>query len=136
MADRGSSPRADGSPSFLQGLKIVLATLSSAFHTRLDLFVTELEEERERLKQTLMLTLLIFFGLSFGFILLTIFIVALFWDSGWIVAIGCLAGVYLSIGVIAALKLRNSMLARPGLFPATLGELGKDRDRLRESSRE
>jgi len=136
MADRGSSPGADGSPSFLQGLKVLLATLSSAFHTRLEIFVTELEEERERLKQTLVLTLVIFFGLSFGLILLTIFIVAIFWERGWIVAIGCLAAIYLGIGVVAAMKLRSALLTRPGLFPATLSELGKDRDRVRDSSRE
>jgi uncharacterized membrane protein YqjE len=137
MAGTGSSSGpADGSPGFLQSLKVVLASLSAAFHTRLELFVTELEEERERLKQTLLLTLLVFFGLSFGFILLTIFMVALFWERGWIAAIGCLAALYLAIGILAALKLRSALLTRPGLFPATLSELGKDRDRLRASSRE
>ena len=108
-----------------------MALLTSALHTRLDLFVTELEEERERLKQALVLTLLLFFGLSFGFILLTIFIVALFWDKGWIAAIGCLSAVYLGIGVVAAMKLRSAILHRPGLFPATLAELAKDSERLR-----
>jgi len=136
MVDSGSSPGAGGSPSFLRGLKILLAALSSGFHTRLELFVTELEEERERLKQTLLLTLLIFFGLSFGFILLTIFIVALLWERGWIIAIGCLSAIYLGIGLVAAMKLRSALLMRPGLFPATLTELGKDRDRLKISSRE
>lgn len=137
MAGAGStSGPADRSPGFLQGLKALVAALSAAFHTRLELFVTELEEERERLKQTLVLTLLVFFGLSFGLILFTIFIVALFWERGWIAAIGGLAAIYLGVGVIAALKLRSALLTRPGLFPATLSELGKDRDRLRASARE
>jgi len=114
----------------------LLAILSSAFHTRLELFVAELEEERERLKQTLVLMLLLFFGLSFGFILLTIFIVAIFWEQGWIAAVGCLAAVYLGIGITACIKLRSALLQRPGLFPATLAELGKDRDHLRSSTRE
>ena len=136
MFDRDRATGTDSAPGILHGFKTVLAVLSSMLHTRLDLFVTELEEERERLKQTLVLTLLLFFGLSFGFILLTIFIVALFWDKGWIAAIGCLGAVYLGIGVAAAMKLRSAFLHRPGLFPATLAELGKDRDRLRASSRE
>ncbi len=131
-----SSGPAEGSPGLLQSLKAALAALSAAFHTRLALFVTELEEERERLKQTLVLTLLVFFGLSFGLILLTIFIVAVFWERGWIAAIGCLAGLYLLIGIVAALKLRSALLTRPGLFPATLSELAKDRDRLRGSRHE
>jgi uncharacterized membrane protein YqjE len=132
MADRDTG----GSPGFFPSLRGLLAILSSALHTRLELFVTELEEERERLKQTLVLMLLLFFGLSFGFILLNIFIVAIFWEQGWIAAIGCLAAVYLAIGIVAALKLRGSLLQRPGLFPATLAELGKDRDHLRAPSRE
>jgi uncharacterized membrane protein YqjE len=137
MAGAGSNAGpGDGSPGFLRSLKAALAALSAAFHTRLELFVTELEEERERLKQTLLLTLLVAFGLSFGLILLTIFLVAVFWERGWIAAIGGLAALYLGIGIVAGLKLRSALLTRPGLFPATLSELSKDRDRLRASSRE
>ena len=136
MFDRDRATGTDGEPGIFRGFKTALAVLSSMLHTRLDLFVTELEEERERLKQTLVLTVLLFFGLSFGFILLTIFIVALFWDKGWIAAIGCLSAIYLGVGIAAAMKLRSAFLQRPGLFPATLAELGKDRDRLRASSRD
>ncbi len=136
MFDRDRATGTDGEPGILHGFKSALAVLSSMLYTRLDLLAAELEEERERLKQTLVLTLLLFFGLSLGSILLTIFIVALFWDKGWIAAIGCLSAVYLGVGIAAAMKLRSAFLTRPGLFPATLGELGKDRDCLRASSRE
>ena len=114
----------------------MLAGLSSALHTRLDLFVTELEEERERIKQAVILTLLLLFGFTFGIVLLTIFLVALFWQNGWIAAIGALALLYFAVGAGAAIKLRSAILRRPGLFPATLAELGKDRDHLRASTRE
>jgi uncharacterized membrane protein YqjE len=133
MADRPSDPGASRGPGHLHWIKTALAVLSSILHTRLELFVAELEEERERLKQTLVLTLLGVFGLSFGFILFTIFLVALFWDRGWIAAIGVLSGVYLVVGLGAIIKLRSAFLTRPGLFPATLAELGKDRDELRAS---
>lgn len=131
--DSANSARATG---FLDTCKAVVAALTSALHTRLELFVTELEEERERLKRTLLLTLLLFFGLSLGFILLNIFAVALFWQKGWIFALGALAGLYLGIGAFAAVMLRRKILTRPGLFPATLAELGKDRDQLKASRRE
>ena len=131
MVDSGSRPGGADSPGILQSLKMLSATLASAFHTRVELFVTELEEERERLKQTLVLTLLVVFGLSMGFVLLTIFLVALFWQQGWIGAIGGLSFIYLGVATIAAFKLRNVFLRRSGLFPATLAELGKDRDRLK-----
>ncbi|HEX9788732.1 MAG TPA: phage holin family protein, partial [Candidatus Binatia bacterium] len=99
-------------------------------------FVTELEEERERIKQTAILLLLAILGASLGFILFNIFLVALFWERGWIAAIGVLALVYFGVAVAAALKLRSAILQRAGLFPATLAELGKDRDHLRASARE
>jgi uncharacterized membrane protein YqjE len=136
MSERGSSPDQEGPSSFAQPFKTALAVLSAALHTRLELFVTELEEERERLKQHLTLILLIIFGISSGLVLFTIFIVALFWQNGWIPAIGILALVYFGVAVAAALKLRSAILNRASLFPATLAELGRDRDRLRASSRE
>src|SRR5207237_7312217 len=91
---------------FLYSLKSGVAAITSALHTRLELFVTELEEERERLKQTLLLTLLLFFSFSLGFILLTIFAVAFFWEKGWVLALGGLAALYLGVGVVAAVMLR------------------------------
>ena len=136
MAERISGPGVDRTPGFMHSIKTALAVLTSILHTRLELFATELEEERERLKQTLVLTLLLIFGLSLGFILLTIFLVALFWDKGWIAAIGCLSAVYLGVGAVAALKLRSTFLTRSGLFSATLAQLGKDRDQMRGSSRD
>lgn len=135
MADKDDAST-QGSEGLLQPLKGSLAAISAALHTRLELFVTELEEERERLKQSLILTLFVFFGFSLAFILFTIFVVAVFWQAGWVYAIGALAALYLSIGVIAGVMLRNSILTRPGLFPATLAELAKDRDHLRSSGRE
>ena len=130
MADR-DRPDEDSSPGFVHSFKAALATLSAALHTRTEIFVIELEEERERLKQTLVLTLLVVFGLSFGFILLTIFLVAIFWTKGWIGAIGGLSLIYLGVGAVAALKLRSAILKRPGLFPTSLAELDKDCDRLK-----
>jgi uncharacterized membrane protein YqjE len=133
----GDQDRGDGrGQGFIRPLKAVLGTLGVAFHTRAELFVTELEEERERLKQALLFTLLAVFGLSLGFILLTIFLVAIFWERGWIGAIAGLAMIYLAVGGYAVLKLRSALLGRPGLFPATLGELGKDRDRFKAWSDE
>jgi uncharacterized membrane protein YqjE len=134
MTEPQSSPGETPSSGIFRSLKNAFAVLVASFHTRLELFVTELEEERERLKQTLVLTLLLFFGLGLGFILLHIFVVALFWQRGWILAIGVLAAIYLAVGVIAGFALRKKILTRPGLFPATLAELRKDCDRMRSSS--
>jgi uncharacterized membrane protein YqjE len=136
MVEEDGSASAGHPTGFLDACKAAVVAISCALHTRLELFVTELEEEGERLKQALLLTLLLFFGLSFGFILLPIFAVALFWEKGWVLAIGGLAALYLGIGIVAAVMLRKKILTRAGLFPATLTELAKDRERLKASSRE
>ena len=131
MAVFRESSEAKASSGLLHPFRTVLGTVSAALHTRLELFVTELEEERERLKLTLLFTFLAVFGLSLGFILATIFVVALLWESGWIIAVGILAAVYLGLGIVAFFMLRNNYLARPGLFTATLAELAKDREQMR-----
>jgi uncharacterized membrane protein YqjE len=128
MSELRSHPPGDEEPGFVQSIKQAAALISSMAHTRLDLFVAELDEEKERLRQTVLLTLLMFLGLSFGFILLTIFLVALFLVQGWLAALGVLTLIYLGIGVGAAGKLRSNIRNRPKLFAATLEELGKDRD--------
>jgi uncharacterized membrane protein YqjE len=131
MADHGNQAEEHSPEGFFSPARSVLAAFSAVFHTRLELFAAELEEERERLKQTLVLSLLLFFGLSLGVILLTIFAVAIFWQHGWVYAVGGLAIVYIGVGSAAGLMLRKKVLLRPGLFRATLDELAKDRDHLR-----
>jgi uncharacterized membrane protein YqjE len=125
-----------GASGFTQPFKDLLAVLSSALHTRLDLFAVELHEELERTKQTVALFLLLLCTASVGFVLVNIFLVALFWQNGWIAAMGILALVYLGVAAFAAIKLRGSTLRPAGLFPATLAELAKDRDHLRAAARE
>lgn len=136
MTETSGRVRNHDPQGFLHSLKSALATLSSCLHTRVELAITEIEEERERLKQVLVLTLLLFFGLSLGIILLTIFVAAVFWNGGWIYALGCLALLYLGIGLTAGWMLRSKIVGRPRLLSATLSELGKDRDRLRASYRD
>ena len=136
MTDLGSQPSEDQAPGFIHSLKEAAALLSCMVHTRLDLLVAELDEERERLRQTVLLTLLMFCGISLGFILLTVFLVALFLVQGWLVALGVLTVVYLGVGIGAAAKLRQNIRNRPKLFAATLEELGKDRDLFQGDRRE
>ena len=136
MDDLASDPSPTGAARFTQPVKDLLAVLSAALHTRLDLLVVELQEELERTKRTLALFLVLLWAISVGFVLLNIFLVALFWQNGWIAAIGILALVYFAVAGFAAIKLRGATLRPGGLFPATLAELAKDRDRLRASARD
>jgi len=136
MSEPGGGQGQNGGFGFTQPLKAMLAVVSTALHTRLDLLVVEVEEELERSKQILALFLVVIYGISFGFVLLNIFLIALFWQNGWIAAIGLLGLVYFAVAAIAAIKLRGSTVRAGGLFPTTLAELAKDRDRLKAAARE
>jgi uncharacterized membrane protein YqjE len=136
MLDSASDPTGNGGWKLTQPLKDLISALSSALHTRVELFAVELEEELERSKRSLALFLILLGSGGLGVVLLNVFLVALFWQNGWIPAIGLLALVYFVVALFAAIKLRSSLSRQAGLFPATLAELGKDRDRLKVSTRE
>jgi len=121
---------------FSEAVKRALGALGAAVHTRFELFVTELEEERERFKRILILSLLGIIGLSFGFILLVVFLAALFIVNGWLLALAGLAAFFLILGASACFMVRSAFRNHEGLFPATLAELGKDRDHLSSGAHE
>jgi uncharacterized membrane protein YqjE len=99
----------------------------SLLHNRLDLFTTELEEERERIQQILVLGAATFLCLSFGVLLVTFFVVVVFWDTSLrLVVLGGLALFYLITGGIMGAIARRRSRHKPKAFSATMGELAKD----------
>jgi len=125
--DRGS--QAPAPPSLLQSLKRYLGTWVEVLRTRLDLITNELEEERERVQQVLILAVVTCFCLGLAAVLITFFLVVVFWDHREAV-VGGLAVLYLAAGVIAGLAMRQKVRQKSRLFSATLGELAKDSQHL------
>ncbi len=97
--------------------------------TRFDLVLNELEEERERLQQLVILAAATCFCLGVGVLLVTFFLVVLFWDHR-LAVVGGLAVAYLVAGVLAGYTARQKLRQRPRLFSASLGELAKDSQHL------
>lgn len=124
-----STPREAGS-GILGSLRNLAATLVAVLQTRLELLVTELEEERLRLLQLLFwaAAALLFFGI--GLLLLVVLIVALFWDSYRVAAIVVIAGAFLVMGILTAIRVRNLAQARPRLLSTSLDQLSKDKQQL------
>ena len=110
--------------------KRLLSTLTSIVSTRLELLANELQEERLRLTQMLFFALAALFCFSMGVLLLTVFIVVLFWDSHRLIVLGGLSTIFFASGALLAMLLRSKALAKPRLFSASLGELAKDRAHL------
>jgi uncharacterized membrane protein YqjE len=119
-----------GGTGIVHSLRNLAGTLVAVFHTRLELLVTEIEEERVRLLQLLLWGAAALFCLGVGVLLLVILLIALFWDTHRIAVIATLAAVFLAGGAALAAAARNLMQGRPRLFSATLDELARDKDQL------
>lgn len=131
MANADSGATATGSRGFFDPLLEILAGVVRLLQTRLELAFTELEEERERLKEIVVLGVVSFLFLTLGLLLLTLFIVAVFWDGYRFYVLGGFALFYLAVAFITGFIIRNKTLSKPRLFSASLSELAKDRERLK-----
>jgi uncharacterized membrane protein YqjE len=118
------------STGLMESLKRLTGTLLAIFQTRLELLSNEMAEERVRIEQMLLYgsVALFFFGLAV--MLLTAFIVVLFWDSQRLLVLGGFAALYFVAGLLVLNALRRVAREKSKLFSASLAELADDRDRL------
>lgn len=122
---RGGEPPA----GLMQSLRNLAATALGVVQTRLELLVSEIEEERLRVVQLLVWGAAALLFLAFALLMFTFVIVAAFWETHRVAAAAVLGVAYLAIGVAFARGARQRA-HRPRLFSATMGELTKDRDKL------
>lgn len=114
----------------LHSLRTLLATLLATIRTRGELLQVELEEERLRVSGIAVFALVAAFFLALGVLLLSFFLILLFWDTHRLLVCGLLALAYLLIGVSFALAARQRSRAKSKLFAASLAELVKDGEQL------
>jgi uncharacterized membrane protein YqjE len=122
MADISNQP-AEG---LLNSLKNLTLTVIAMIHTRLELIGTDLEEGRERFISLLAMAFVSLFTLCFGAVLLSIFIVVVFWDTHRLLVLGSLTGVFLITGAVLGAIVLKKLKSMPKMFEATLAELVKD----------
>jgi uncharacterized membrane protein YqjE len=127
-----SIPAANGAPrvGMLDSVRACVATTASLVRTRLEIISAELEEQREWLQSLLLLAVAGVFLLSMGIVLVTLFVVVLFWETHRTAVLGGFSALYLGAGVWAVLALKAKLGTRPKLFSTTTAELAKDEDRL------
>ena len=123
----------EASSGLMGSVKQLLSTLTSIASTRLELLANELQEERLRLTQMLLFALFALFCFGIGILLLTVFIVVLFWDDHRLAALGALSALFFALGTLTALLLRSKAQAKSRLFSASLAEFAKDREQLETS---
>jgi uncharacterized membrane protein YqjE len=118
------------SPGLLASLQQLMATLLEILQTRVEIVATEFEEERARLLELLVFGILMLFFVGVGLMLLTLFVVMLYWDTHRLAVLGWAALLYLGLGGTAGIVLYRRIKSRPRLFATTLSELVRDRDQL------
>lgn len=99
-------------------------TLATA-QNRIELFVVELQEEKARFVQAVLLAAAAIALGAVALTLVTITVVVLCWDNGRVPALGVLSGLYIMASAAAAWRLKKKLGAPP--FSATQAELEKDR---------
>jgi uncharacterized membrane protein YqjE len=122
----------DGAPAgLMQSLRRLADTALGVLQNRLELLVSEIEEERLRAVQLLVWgsAALLFFG--FGLLMLTFVVILLFWDTHRLPIAVALGILYFGIAVALAMGARRRA-RRPRIFSASIEEVAKDRDTLRD----
>jgi uncharacterized membrane protein YqjE len=105
--------------------RIAELTVATA-RNRVELFAVELQEEKCRIIQALLLAAaVIAFGVT-ALTLITITIIVLFWENQRIPALCVLSGLFL-LATLLAWRALNRRLARGPGFTSTLNELERDR---------
>jgi len=116
--------------SLLESLRGVAKTFVALVQTRIEIFASEVDEERTRVGRILVLAVVALFCLGLALVLGVLLIVVLFWDNNRLLALGLLTGVFALGGVGALLALRSAVRNRPKFLSATLAELRKDQKGL------
>lgn len=114
----------------LSALRGLLATLTEIVQVRLDLWGTELEIEKRRLFDALVLLALALVLLTLGLVALCALAILLLWDSYRLGVLVVAAVLFLGLGGLALLLARRSVRNRQGLFAASVAELQQDRASL------
>ncbi|MDO8206984.1 MAG: phage holin family protein [Gallionella sp.] len=114
----------------LGSIKRLLSTLTSIASTRLELLANELYEERLHLEQMLLYFFSALICFAMTIMLLTVFIVVLFWDTHRLAVLGGLSALFLVLGLLVVSRLQKIMRTKSKLFSVSLAELGRDREQL------
>jgi uncharacterized membrane protein YqjE len=117
------------------GLGGAVAQLSASalamLQTRIELAAVEFAEERERARIMLLLILSTVLVALFALLFASVFIIAYFWDTYRLTAVGAVTGFYLALAIIFMIRLRQRMQQKHSPFAATLSQLEEDAAALR-----
>lgn len=116
--------------NLLSSIKGLASTGASIAQTRLELLSLDVQIARSKFISLLVMIISALFFLFFGLVMLALLIVIYSWETDRMMALGLLTCAFLSIGIILALLITQSLRKMPRLFEASISELAKDREAL------
>jgi uncharacterized membrane protein YqjE len=123
----GTSAGAPPPAGVVESIRSFLASWVAVLKTRVEIISLEIEEQREWLEHMILMAVAAGFLVSLGLVMLTFFIVVLFWETDarlWV--LGGFVLLYLGAGIGLFLALRAKIKSKPKMFASTAAELGKD----------
>ena len=116
--------------NLLSSIKNLVATGASIAKTRLELLSVDVQIARSQFLRSFVMIVSALFFLFFGLLMLALLIVIYNWESDGLMALSLLAGAFLSIGMVLAALVIQSLRTMPKLFEASIAELAKDAEEL------
>lgn len=116
--------------NLFSSIKGLASTGASIAQTRLELLSLDVQIARSKFISLLVMIISALFFLFFGLVMLALLIVIYSWETDRMMALGLLTGAFLSVGLILALLITQSLRKMPRLFEASITELAKDREAL------
>ena len=104
----------------------LLKTLANLLENRIELFLVEVQEERMRLVEALLLAAVGIVAALMTLILITMTVVVIFWETHRVLVLVLFALVYATAAVVVFRAL-HSRLNHSQAFSATLDQMKKDR---------
>jgi uncharacterized membrane protein YqjE len=116
--------------NLLSSIKNLASTSASIAQTRLELLSVDVQIARNKFISLLVMIVSALFFLFFGLVMLALLIVIYSWESDRMTALGILTTAFISVGLILAALIMQSLRTMPKLFEASITELAKDREAL------
>jgi uncharacterized membrane protein YqjE len=113
-------------------LRQLLATALEMAQVRLDLFLTEIEQEKLRVFDGLLWAGLALMLVGVGVVLLCSFVVVLLWEGYRLATLGILTLLFLGAGGLLMRAARNRLRNPTGALGATVDELRQDLAELKQ----
>ena len=122
------------SDGLFSSLRQLLGTALETAHIRLELLGTELEFEKRRIFDGLVLAAVALLFLGLGLVLLCGTVVLLFWEGDRLMAAGWMTFSFLALGLIFLGQARQRLKAPQGIFQKSVDELKRDQALTQDAS--